>query len=254
MRFLVLLALVGVGASGSFAQLSSKGKGWTINVSYPVFKNRSTTAATANKWARTWEKKVFNAFVKEKNEGLPELQKMGSAAGYELEVNSKVTMDTALLCSALVETYRYTGGAHGNVGYQTINQAAGRRIKLQDLFAKGVNGRREASFAIIENLLPTGRMSYVQEGTWTELGPEQAENFVVTPVGLLFVFGHYELGAYAEGTIDVLIPFSKLPGLDRKGPFAGIFAGKPTLTGTTWNLVEVQYTDDKILRPEPGGT
>ncbi len=254
MRFFVFLALLGVSASPTFGQLSSKGKGWTINVAYPVFKNRSTTAATANKWARTWEKKVFSEFVAEKNQGLPELQKLGSAAGYELQVTSKVTMDSALVCSALVESYQYTGGAHGNTSYQTINQVAGRRLRLQDLFAKGVNGRREASFAIIEKAMPLPNTSYVQDGSWTELSPEQAENFVITRDGLLFLFGNYELGSYAEGTVDVLIPYANLRGLDRTGPLAKIFAGTPTLTKSTWRLVEVQYNDDRILRPEAGGT
>ncbi len=155
------------------------------------------------------------------------MKRVGSSAWYELLVEPVPKMDTALVCSGYVRSYAFTGGAHGYTYFESMNLGPmGKRISLQDLFAKGVDGRREASFAVLQQLLKTGQGSGVQDGNWTELTPEQVKNFVMTPKGLMFLFGSYDLGSYAEGTFEIEVPYSDIRGLDLKGPYGNLFGGQ----------------------------
>lgn len=197
------------------AQLSNTKKGWwNVNVAYPRFKSDTSAARAANKLSSAREKKVFNKFLAEARSEMPELKQMRSSAMYEFLVQPITTTDNAKVCSGYVMTYAFTAGAHGNTTFEAINVGQdGNPINLQDLFQDGVNGQQQCSYAVVEQLLSTGRGSSVQTGDWRELTSEQAKNFVITPKGLLFLFGSYELGPYAEGTFKVEVPFSKIRGL-----------------------------------------
>lgn len=197
---------------------------------------------------------MFNEFLSMAKKDVPELKRLNSAGMYELLVTSTVTMDSAALCSGFALKYAYTGGAHGSSTYDVVNVAAGgKRLGLQDLFAKGVDARKECSYAILEQLLRNGRGSSVQSGQWTELTQDQARKFVVTQTGLTFLFDQGELGSQAEGTIQVQVPFAALKGLDKKGPYGGLFSMQPVLTDVTWVLDMIAFNDDTVLLPEKGG-
>lgn len=238
-------------AASSFAQLVSEKKDWwSIKVSYPTFLNRSATAGAANQLCRRLEKSVFEGFLAEAKRDLPDIKKMHSAGQYELLVIPTKTMDSAALCSGYTTNYRYTAGAHGTTTYTVLNIGiGGAALSLRDLFIPGVDGARECSFSILAHFLKTGEASSVQSGEWTQLTPEQARRFVVTPDGLLFLFDQYELGASAEGTFKVLVPFASLHGLKPREQWTA----QPTLEGVVWVLESIQMNDDTTLKPEPGG-
>lgn len=204
---------------------------WNVQVAYPHFKAGGPVAATANQAARAAERREFQAFVADARRDVPELKKIGSAAAfYELLVRPTVTMDTPALSSGYCMRYVFTGGAHGTTGFNTMNygRVGGkiRTIELADLFVKGVDPVAQASMALLEQLLKLERVpSMVQEGSWTKLDGQQAKQFVITPRGLLFLFGNYELGSYAEGTFRVLVPYSSISGLSPNGVLAPVFAG-----------------------------
>lgn len=215
---LIILILGLCAASLSFAQLTNVKKGyWDIKVSYPTWKNRSTTAGPANAAARRFEKQAYNQFLAQAKKDLPELKKMNSAAEYQLLIQPTVTMDTALFCSGYVTRYDFTGGAHGNTTYQAMNYTmGGKSLKLQDLFESGVNGRDVCSAALVKKLKADKTGSMVEDGSWTKLDNDQAKRFVVTKTGILFLFNSYDLGAYAEGAIKCEIPYTMLTGLNKK--------------------------------------
>lgn len=240
--------------SAASAQLNdfSPGK-WSVSVQYPRFRAGTPVAAEANRWASRREREVFGAFLAQAKQDLPELQKVMSHARYELLVRPTVSLQTGELCSGYVESYAFTGGAHGSTTFETVNfSGSGRRLQLQDLFPKGTDGRKQASFAILEQMLGSGKASAIQDGVWKELTAEQSERFVLTKSGILFLFNDYELGAYSEGRFKILVPFDKLAGLDRKGPYRALFGPSPMTLSGLWTLDRV-VVGSQILRPEPGG-
>jgi len=255
MKVMLLCSFVAVAAFG-FAQVKESRDGWySVDVAYPKFRNRSVTAGHANRWSTTREMAVASAFVARAKRELPEIKKMGSPMEYELLVNPSIRLDSAAVCSGFVTTYIYSGGAHGVTTYESLNIGPdGKQIPLQALFMKGVDAKAECSNALLEYFYRTKEGSDVQNGTWRHLTDEQAKDYVITPRGLLFLFGSYDLGSYAEGVYQVEIPFDRLQGLDRKGKYAELFVAKaPSLTDGTWVLDRIEYSNDEVLRPEPGG-
>lgn len=223
-----------------------------VSVKYPTWRTKTRAAAEANQIARAREATILRGFTKEKREGDAELKKMGSAARFSILVKPYVTRDSAALCSGYVVRYEFTGGAHGNTSFESINVGwDGKRVSLTDFFSANTDPLKQCTFAVIEEIFNTHRSATaIETGTWAGVRPDQP--FAVTDTGVTFLFGSYELGSYAEGTWVVSVPFAKLPGLRE----AYKTAPKPSaavLEGVIWTLEKIQFNDDSELRPEKGG-
>jgi hypothetical protein len=125
-----------------------------------------------------------------------------------------------LLCLRLFHT-EYTGGAHGNHGaaHVTFDLATGKEVTLDDLFKPGIKNEltRLAEAALREQygLKPGDSLS--GEGPLFEDKFELNDNWFVTSTGLGFSYDPYEIGPYAAGFIEPLIPFAKLKDLLKEG-------------------------------------
>lgn len=106
----------------------------------------------------------------------------------------------------------YTGGAHGIEleiwsNYDTQNK---RKLSLHDLFQDTVALRQivEGFFRKQEQLSDTssyGSAYFFDDETFT-----LAENFGLTPTGLLFHYNPYEIKSYAEGPTTLIVPYAAL--------------------------------------------
>lgn len=125
--------------------------------------------------------------------------------------------------------YMDGGGAHPNsfVSYQNYNTSTGEKIKLSDILTAGYKsklyGMGEGLFRKQNNI----KGSWQDEGfTWGEDNkfylPE--DNFLIQKGGLLFIYGQYEIGAYAMGMPSVFISFSELKPLIKAGSAIEAFA------------------------------
>ena len=195
---------------------SKKPNAWDIRVLYPRFSAGGPVARAANAGAKAQERKAFGEFLAEARK--PE-EGMGP---YSLDVTPHRITDRAGLASGYVEHSSYMGGPHPNLDYDVVNygRVGGkvRSLRLNDLFRPGKDAVGEASRALVAIInAMDDAPSKVEEGQWKRLTAEQAKHFVVGPKGVLFLFDAYDLGSYAEGPRQILVPFSKLPGLDRKG-------------------------------------
>ncbi|MCA9838025.1 MAG: DUF3298 and DUF4163 domain-containing protein [Trueperaceae bacterium] len=117
------------------------------------------------------------------------------------------------LVSMLETIYAYTGGAHGNTGFVSHNlllDSSGIRIlELRDMFAARSDFMTVLSPLIIEDL--RGQMaSWVIEGSVTEVTEADLQTFVISPLGLEFYFEPYRMGAYVEGSYQVLLTYDRL--------------------------------------------
>ncbi len=134
-----------------------------------------------------------------------------------------------LLCLRLFHT-EYTGGAHGNhwASHITFDLASGEELTLDDLLKPGARDEltKLAETALREqhDLKPGDSLS--EKGPLFDNAFELNDNWFLTPEGLGFSFDPYEIGPYAAGFIEPLIPFAQMKGLPKEGSLLEGLAGK----------------------------
>lgn len=101
----------------------------------------------------------------------------------------------------------YAGGAHGvySTRYLAFDMGLGRQIFVKDIAIDSAKLRR---LAYADYLRQKGIDPLVQYAEF-ELG----DNFYFDKKGIHFVYAPYVLGSYAEGEIELSVPFAKLKGV-----------------------------------------
>lgn len=135
-----------------------------------------------------------------------------------------------LLCIRHFHT-EYTGGAHGNhwASHFTLDLSTGRQVTLEELLAPEPKAQltrlAEAALREFYGLKP-GEALDSGNGPLFENKFELNENWFLTPGGLGFCFIPYEIGPYAAGFIEPVIPWEQLRPLIREGSPLEKLAGK----------------------------
>lgn len=131
-----------------------------------------------------------------------------------LSITGELLYDGPVFWTLDLETYRFTGGAHGGTENQAlvIDKATGEPIPVADLFKPGTDWLKTLSKASYEALIQ--REHFEPDDDWLERGTApEAENYqVLLPLaeGLEVVFGQYQIGPYVIGISRVLLPYSAL--------------------------------------------
>ncbi|WP_353662455.1 RsiV family protein [Hydrogenimonas sp. SS33] len=122
------------------------------------------------------------------------------------------------------ERSSYEGGAHGNYGiaYENFLRSNAAPVTLKKLFKPGTHKKllavAERYYRLAYNIPDDQNMRY--DG-WFDASFTLAENFAITPNGLLFVYNQYEIKPYAAGLTRFLLPYSAIESLiDPKGALA----------------------------------
>lgn len=127
---------------------------------------------------------------------------------FEVLLNEKKLLSLRLLHS------EYTGGAHPNAGasHVTFDLATGDELTLDDLLKPGWRDRvtqlAEAALRAQYGLKPDAPLN--DEGPLFENAFELNDNWHLTPEGLGFSYDPYEIGPYAAGFIEPVIPYAQL--------------------------------------------
>lgn len=129
--------------------------------------------------------------------------------------------------SYVMENYEFTGGAHGNTGLQTFTFNKNGNIKPSDVLTITQANAQKLADSIRTNLTETlGDMAdrdmirdgldcaYIN-GSDTQLCDASAitqnlQNFYITDTGITFIFGQYQVAAYAAGMPEVTLSWSEL--------------------------------------------
>jgi hypothetical protein len=107
----------------------------------------------------------------------------------------------------------YTGGAHGTYSssYQNLDLTASRSWRLDDIVR---------DTAHLKPLLETAVRAHFKIKTGEQLGSRLlvdhvpvTPNVYLTPSGLVFVYQPYEIASYADGVIQLFIPYTGLMSL-----------------------------------------
>lgn len=102
------------------------------------------------------------------------------------------------------EEFRYMGGAHGMTTTVVGTFFRGKRLKLADLGDSKELEKQWISAACrrfkVKNYDELIRNRKIFK-------PKMTENFYLDDKGIHFIYDPYEIGCYAEGTIDIFVPW-----------------------------------------------
>ena len=107
----------------------------------------------------------------------------------------------------------YTGGAHGNYGssYLNLDVAGARQWTLHDVVAD------TAALSPLLNLAARNYFHIPQGAGMDEVmlvtEVPVTDNFYLTPEGLSFIYNPYEIASYADGAIQLYLPYKRLMSL-----------------------------------------
>jgi len=144
----------------------------------------------------------------------------GMSFNWESVKTMGVLLNENDLMSFYIESYAFTGGAHGlqTRDYYVINLQNGKLIGLNDIFA----GDYEEELITILNKklrltenIPMGQ-KLTESGFFVdEIKPTQ--NLYITRNGIGFFYNHYEIAPYSNGPTDIFVPFSEIRKILKQG-------------------------------------
>ncbi len=190
--------------------LASKRKNLSAEVVYPVFRTPTRLARYANAQIRAAVVPPYRAWVKENT---------AEAATSSLRYDYQAAPDPAFfstprLLSTLINTYQFSGGAHGMALMIPLNYGtvAGKpkSLVLGDFFRPGTGYRKDVEAKIFAKLRKMPGTDWVQDGSVKTLETTQFNNFAVERDGLRWLFNQYEMGSYASGQFEVKLTAKEL--------------------------------------------
>ena len=142
-----------------------------------------------------------------------------SGRDFRLNTNTEVIRQDSSILIMELSGYRFLGGARGYslTSFINWNTKAGKKIELKDIFidgyAKNLNSVAEKIFRKQEKLSDSATLkpNYLfPEGNFT-----LNNNFLITPIGIRFLYNQYEIKPYPAGETNILIPYAEIVSLLR---------------------------------------
>jgi len=163
---------------------------------------------------------AFNAIVNERimNGHLEQFQAIepyeGQIYPYALSVSHAIELETPKLISVRFDIAQDTGGAHGNLVFDTVlyDRAKKRALKLEDVFTGNYAAvLSEKIRAALRHDLET-REVFVEEMmlAGTEPRAQSFQFFTLRKNGVAFHYAPYEVAPYAAGTSTVELSYTEL--------------------------------------------
>ncbi len=147
-----------------------------------------------------------------------QLDMPGNHAGWELNQSINILHETPNVLAMAHKFYVYTGGAHGMPGEYFINieKKSGRLFMLDDI----IKNENRNDMLVIAKLqfyrqrdIPSTQ-TLGDAGYWFENQQFYLpDNFCITDDGLLFLYNPYDIAPYADGMIELFIPYSDVTSL-----------------------------------------
>jgi hypothetical protein len=135
---------------------------------------------------------------------------------WHIALQSRMLWQSGPWVSVQLDNYTYTGGAHGIAvtRYWNVDRRGNRRLALSDILVSG----QEAAFWRLVKTAHGGWLKAMQstDAEFSAVWPfKPTDNFALTAQGVVLKYPHYELGPYAFGQPEFLIPYSALSGVLR---------------------------------------
>lgn len=135
----------------------------------------------------------------------------------KLNIDATILRQDSSFTTIQMYSYVYTGGAHGNSSIHFINWNSKKHqaVKLADImianYEKPLVAIGEQLFRKEENLSDSASLVpnyFFKSGKFSLPG-----NYLITPLGISFLYNDYEIKPYAAGVTRLFIPYSKIQSL-----------------------------------------
>lgn len=147
---------------------------------------------------------------------------------YTQEVAATLVDYSPKMASFLIDRYFYTGGAHGNTEYVTVNLRrdgdTANPLDFATLFADPSAGVQAISEHCIAELKKDENAMWVTQGTVTTFTVDELGAHTVSRGGLTVHFAPYAVGPYSSGAFQVLVPWDALRAHLRSGLPESLFS------------------------------
>lgn len=173
--------------------------------------------ATVNdpgRWFETTIKKSAAAWKKQNNKMSPkEASEMGPSLSEDEETFVRVMYENEYYITLADYNYSFTGGAHGNHGMNliTLNKKNNRVMRLSDVLnAQGISRisaylDKAARLQFdVKNNKPLDQNNFFVK----KIIP--SKNLYITGTGIGFLYEPYELRSFADGEVNLFLPFATL--------------------------------------------
>lgn len=140
---------------------------------------------------------------------------------YEIVLGAEVKRATSSVVVIELQSYLYSGGAHGMSTVQYVNWLPkfDRILTLKDVV---LPGRMKAFEAALKKQylkwLESNEFAQTDMPGYLKMWPFQfSDNAALMADGIAVTFNHYVLGPYALGMPTILVPYSELKGIINNG-------------------------------------
>ena len=177
-----------------------------LGIKIPVADLVKWMTAEKNKFLTTWKKENIKMFSKETPE-------MGLSLSVEEEDRVMVMYENEQLITIAHYSFGFTGGAHGNYGtsLETIKKSNGKKVALTDVLnPAGVKALPAILDKVARIQFEIKNSKPLDQNDFLVNKIPLTENFYVTTTGIGFLYAPYEIKSYAEGEVNLLVPFTAL--------------------------------------------
>jgi hypothetical protein len=134
---------------------------------------------------------------------------------WESSVSGQVLLDLPGIVTVSIQSYAFTGGAHGMsvTQYLVFDTENGKQLGLADFFRPGFEATLDKlidrRFRQIRGLSENDPLNSEKGGLFDDK-IKHNENFAVTGSGIRFLYNQYEIAPYAVGDIEIELSFDDL--------------------------------------------
>ncbi len=217
---LILISLLGVTscsnnnkneiAADEILEKTIESKYYKITYNSVVFKKNGEPINTINDTIDTFIKSEIKIFINSVDDDIKELIDNNEISGkYELNIITKHYITTYGFISTIIELNHYTLGAHGNSVFKSINYDIinNKFVNLADV----AHFNKQNGLTKFNTLL---NKYFINKDSCFSDKPTIDKNFntfTIQEDSIAVYFAPYELGAYACGSAEIMIPINELP-------------------------------------------
>lgn len=144
-----------------------------------------------------------------------ETSSYGDTPSYYYDVKIMKANETPKYITYSVQTYTYLGGAHGSSSWHGVNfnKATGKRLETTIDTTKVKEMQSLLKQGIVEYFHNAGEKNVNKKNLngWllidNDIIPLPGQQPHLTPEGLRFIYGQYEIAPYAVGIIEFTVPY-----------------------------------------------
>ncbi|MGB5435920.1 MAG: DUF3298 domain-containing protein [Maribacter sp.] len=149
--------------------------------------------------------------------GYTELKKLypDETTGWEAKITGSVSYEDKDILTITLNSYLFTGGAHGYTTRRFLNfdKRKGTEIENWELFKDRERFEHFAETKFrIQEAIPLGDPINSTGFMFEEDTFYLPENIGYTEGGLVLLYNQYEVASYADGAIEVVLPYTEVKG------------------------------------------